>query len=60
MCGVWAAISSADGLLGTYDVPTVGSGEHREYWIPADSLRELDANIVGETEVVSEFHGAVR
>jgi hypothetical protein len=47
-------------FLRKYDVHTVGSGEHREYWIPAGSLQELNANIVGEIEVVSEFHGIAR
>ncbi len=45
-------------FLRTYDVHVVGSSGHREYWIPADSLQELNANIVGEIEVVSEFHGS--
>jgi hypothetical protein len=38
----------------------VGSSGHREYWIPAGSLQELNASIVGEIEIVSEFHGVVR
>ena len=45
-------------FLNKFDLHTVGSAGHREYWIPAASLRELNANIVGEIEVVSEFHGA--
>jgi len=47
-------------FLQKYDVRIVGSAGHREYWIPADSLPKLNANIVGEIEVVSEFHGVVR
>ena len=43
-------------FLQRYDVHVVGSSEHREYWIPAGSLLELNANIVGEIEIVSEFH----
>jgi hypothetical protein len=27
-----------------------------EYWIPADDLNELNANIVGLIEVVDEYH----
>jgi hypothetical protein len=46
--------------LSTYDGHIAGSGEHREYWIPADSLLALNANIVGKIEIVSEFHGVVR
>lgn len=44
-------------FLSQYDVHTVGSAGHREYWIPASSLRDLNVNIVGEIEIVSEFHG---
>jgi hypothetical protein len=47
-------------FLSTYDEHTVGSGKHREYWIPAESLLALNANIVGKIEIVSEFHGVVR
>jgi hypothetical protein len=46
-------------FLRKYDVHVVGSSGHREYWIPAGSLQELNANIVGEIEVVSEFHRVV-
>ena len=44
-------------FLRGYDVHVVGSLAHREYWIPADDLPRLNANIVGEIEIVSEFHG---
>lgn len=44
-------------FLRKYDVHIVGSSDHREYWIPADDLAELNENIEGEIEVVSEFHG---
>ncbi len=47
-------------FLSKYDVHTVGSVGHREYWIPADSLPELNANIVGEIEIVSEFHQVIK
>jgi hypothetical protein len=43
-------------FLRKYDVHVVGGSEHCEYWIPAGKLRELNANIVGEIEIVSEFH----
>jgi len=45
-------------FLRKYDLHIVGSSEHREYWIPADELQDLNANIVGEIEIVSEFHGS--
>jgi hypothetical protein len=44
-------------FLQRYEVHVVGSSEHREYWIPADDLPGLNASIVGEIEIVSEFHG---
>ncbi len=43
--------------LGRYDVKTVGSHVHQEYWIPAEELDEFNQNIVGLIEVVHEFHG---
>ena len=46
-------------FLSKYDVHIVGSSGHREYWIPEGSLQELNANIVGEIETVSEVRGAV-
>jgi hypothetical protein len=30
---------------------------HREYWIPAGDLPEMNANIAGDIEVTSEFRG---
>ncbi len=44
-------------FLAKYDPHVVGSAGHREYWIPADSLAELNANIVGEIEILAEFYG---
>jgi hypothetical protein len=40
------------------DVHVVGSSEHREYCIPANELQDLNTNIVGKIEIVSEFHGS--
>jgi hypothetical protein len=39
-----------------YPVERVGSSRHDELWIPAEDLDELNANIVGEIEVIAEFH----
>jgi hypothetical protein len=38
-----------------YDQQTVGARHHTEWWIPAESLEELNDNIVGLIEVVREF-----
>jgi hypothetical protein len=46
-------------FLRRYDVQVVGGSGHREYWIPAEELEEFNRNIVGEIEVVAEYHGAV-
>ena len=43
------------GFLRGYDVQTVGSSVHREYWIPAEELDEFNRNIVGPIEVIAEF-----
>lgn len=29
---------------------------HQEYWIPAEELDEFNQNIVGQIEVIAEFH----
>jgi hypothetical protein len=39
-------------LISHYKVHTVGSSEHREYWIPAADLEKLNENIVGAIEVI--------
>lgn len=44
-------------FLSEYEVHTVGSSEHQEYWIPAGDLTKLNQNIVGQIEVVSEYRG---
>ena len=42
--------------LAQFEVHTVGSREHREYWIPAAGLPAFNAAIVGPIEVVAEYH----
>ena len=46
-------------FLGHYEVHTVGSSEHREYWIHAADLEKLNDNIIGAIELISEFHPPV-
>ncbi len=38
-----------------YKIQTVGARHHTEWWIPAEDLDELNNNIIGVIEVVSEF-----
>ena len=43
-------------FLARYPVKTVGASIHQELWIPAEDLAEMNGNIVGEIEVIAEFH----
>jgi hypothetical protein len=42
--------------LRRYEVQTVGSRIHQEYWIPAEELEVFNQNIVGPIEVIAEYH----
>jgi hypothetical protein len=42
-------------FLARYEVRTVGSSKHQEYWIPAEELDEFNRNIVGLIGVIAEF-----
>ncbi len=42
-------------FLNQYQMRVVGDSIHREYWIPANDLKDLNSNIVGSIELVSEF-----
>ena len=43
-------------FLDNYEIHQVGGQRILEYWIPAEDLPALNANIVGRIEVVSEYH----
>src|ERR1700730_7311569 len=43
-------------FLSRYDVQNAGGQGLQEYWIPAEDLPEFNRNIVGEIEVIAEFH----
>jgi hypothetical protein len=43
-------------FISKYEVHTVGSAIHKEYWIPAADLPRFNENIVGLIEVIGEFH----
>ncbi|HEY6764048.1 MAG TPA: hypothetical protein VI386_04700 [Candidatus Sulfotelmatobacter sp.] len=59
--------SGHEGYVLKFDVPTaflnqyvihvVGSSNHREYWIPASDLEQLNQNIAGKIEVLWQFRG---
>jgi hypothetical protein len=40
-----------------YPVQRVGAAVHEELWVPAEEMDEFNANLVGQIEVVAEFHG---
>src|SRR5688572_16852444 len=44
-------------FLDRYPVQTAGGSIHKELWIPAEDLAEMNRNIVGLIEVIAEFKG---
>jgi hypothetical protein len=42
-------------FLDTYEVHHAGGQTILEYWIPAEDLAELNANIIGTIEVVARY-----
>jgi hypothetical protein len=40
-----------------YAIQRVGGSHHTEWWVPAEDLEDLNDNIVGDIEVISEFTG---
>ena len=42
-------------FLARYAMQQVGASVHRELWIPAEELAEMNRNIVGLIEVVAEY-----
>jgi hypothetical protein len=46
-------------FLSKYEVHAAGSSIHREYWIPAADLEELNRNIEGTIEIIEEFRATV-
>src|SRR5690242_4372740 len=63
----WNARDGNSGYVTRFEVKTdflrryaiqqqVGSALYKEYWIPAEELGEFNSNIVGEIEIIAEFH----
>lgn len=42
-------------FMDQYEVQQVGASYHTEWWIPAEHLDDLNANIVGKIEVVGKY-----
>jgi len=47
-------------FLDPYQIQKVGGKDILEYWIPADELEALNANIVGSIREIAEYRGPVR
>jgi hypothetical protein len=43
-------------FLERFPEQVVGAAIHRELWIPAEDLAEMNRNIVGLIKVIAEFH----
>jgi len=43
-------------FIGNYEVHQAGGQTILEYWIPAEDLAALNANLVGTIEFVAQFH----
>ena len=47
-------------FLENYELHTVGDSHHREYWIPAGDLGELNKNIVGTIQILTSYTTVVK
>jgi len=47
-------------FLAKYAERQVGAAVHRELWVPAEGLVELNRNIVGLIEVIAEYKAGAR
>jgi hypothetical protein len=45
----------ARSFMDRYEVQTVGAAHHREWWIPAENLDELNRHIAGKIEVIGKY-----
>ena len=45
-------------FVARYPIHTVGGSVHKELWIPAEDLAEMNRNIVGLIEVIAEYKEA--
>jgi hypothetical protein len=43
-------------LVERYQLHEAGGLDHLEYWIPAEDLSSFNAALVGEIEIIAEFH----
>lgn len=45
----------AQSFLDKYPIKCVGAKHHTEWWVPAEDLNDLNANIVGLIEIIGEY-----
>ena len=44
-----------DDFIAKYDVQKVGANSHKEYWIPAEDLKDFNSHLCGEIKVLKKF-----
>ena len=53
--GFVMAFEIDDFYINRYEVQTVGSSVHQEYWIPAEDLEQFNDHIIGVIEAVEKY-----
>jgi len=56
-CGFVTAFDIDSEFLSQYELYTVGSSQHQEYWIPAKELGLFNSAIAGRIEIVEGYFG---
>jgi hypothetical protein len=56
-CGFVTGFEINGNYLGAYEIQTVGSSLHQEYWIPAGDLPAFNSHILGTIKVLESFYG---
>jgi hypothetical protein len=56
-CGFITRFEIEDEYAKQFSVETVGARENQELWIPAESLKEFNANIIGKIKIEAAYYG---
>jgi hypothetical protein len=56
-CGFVTRFEIDDEYASHFEVQTVGGREHQELWVPAETLEEFNAHIVGTISVEAAYYG---
>jgi hypothetical protein len=54
-CGFVVRFEVNRNFMARYPIHQAGASHHKEWWIPAEDLEELNDNIVGSIEVVRTY-----